>query len=236
MNEIAERPRSLINCIARFEDHEKVDFVIQHLSCSKDFANWAAVEALTILDPQEAVDRIIDVNDFDRYVTRNQWLPYLLRVRPEQTRQRILEVAQSSRRGYWVIANLFLERPDELDEAMLRFVLRTLEADLRDLKDRYADEPSILHNPLELLGRIARPALLKVLQAEANREFEQLIVEVAFSRLDTNSRVRDSILENARRILIVIGGKGFTTLINRELASKHLWVRHNGLEWAFGVH
>ena len=226
------KPRSLINCIARFGDHEKIDFVIEHLSCSEDSASWAAIEALTILAPQEAVDRLIEVEDFDRYVTRNQWLPHLLRVLPRQTRQRILELAQSVR-GYKLIADIFWERPDELDEATLRFVLRTLETDLRNLRETFAEEPSILYNPLEFLGRIACPKLLKILQAEAGGELERLIVEVAFSQLHTNSGDFNYILENARRILILIGGQGITTLINRELESEHFWVRYGGLKWAF---
>ena len=227
------KPRSLINCIARFGDHEKIDFVIEHLSCSEDSASWAAIEALTILAPQEAVDRLIEVEDFDRYVTRNQWLPHLLRVRPIQTRQRILELARSVPRGYKLIADIFWERPDELDEATLRFVLRTLETDLRDLRESFAEEPFILDNPLEFLGRVACPKLLKILQAEADSELERLIVEVAFSRLHTNSCDFNYILENARRILILIGGQGITTLINRELESEHFWVRYGGLKWAF---
>ena len=227
------KPRSLINCIARFGDHEKIDFVIEHLSCSEDSASWAAIEALTILAPQEAVDRLIEVEDFDRYVTRNQWLPHLLRVRPIQTRQRILELARSVPRGYKLIADIFWERPDELDEATLRFVLRTLETDLRDLRDSFAEELFILDNPLEFLGRIACPKLLKILQAEADSELERLIVEVAFSQLHTNSCDFNYILENARRILILIGGQGITTLINRELESEHFWVRYGGLKWAF---
>ena len=226
------KPRSLINCIARFGDHEKIDFVIEHLSCSEDSASWAAIEALTILDPQKAVDLLIEVEDFDRYVTRNQWLPHLLRVRPEQTRRRILELSHSAARGYWLIAEIFWERPDELDEATLRFVLRTLETDLRDFRESFAKEPSILNNPLEFLGRITCPKLLKILQAEAGGELERLIVEVAFSRLHTNRSEFDYILENARRILILIGGQGITTLINRELASEHFWVRYGGLKWA----
>ena len=230
---LPSKPRSLITCIARFEDHEKIDFVIEHLSCSEDFASSAAIEALTILDPQEAVDRLIEVEDSDRYLTRNQWLPHLLRFHPEQTRQKILELAHSTARGYWLIADIFWERPDEIDEAMLRFVLRTLETDLRDLRENFAEESSILNNPLEFLGRIACPKLLKILQAEAGGELERLIVEVAFSRLHTNDGYLDSILENARRILILIGGQGITTLINRELASEHFWVRYGGLKWAF---
>ena len=227
------KPRSLINCIARFGDHEKIDFVIEHLSCSEDSASWAAIEALTILAPQEAIDRLIEVEDFDRYVTRNQWLPHLLQVHPGPTRQKILELAQSATRGYWLIAKIFWERPNELNEAMLRFVLRTLETDLRDLREDFAKEPSILYTPLEFIGCIACPKLLKVLQAEAGGELERLIIEVAFSRLHTNSDIFDPIRESARRILILMGGQGITTLINRELASEHFWVRHGGLNWAF---
>ena len=122
------KSRSLINCIARFGDYEKIDFVIKHLSCSEDSASWAAIEALTILAPQEAIDRLIEVEASNRYVTRNQ-LPHLLRVHPGQTRQKILELAQSATRGYWLIAEIFWERPNELNEVMLRFVLRTLETD-----------------------------------------------------------------------------------------------------------
>lgn len=227
------KPRSLITCIARFGDQEKIDFVIKHLSCSEDFASSAAIEALTILDPQEAVDRLIEVEESDLYLTRNQWLPHLLRVRPEQTRQKILELANSAARGYGLITSIFWERPDEIDEAMLRFVLRTLEIDLRDLREAFTEEPPILNNPLDFLGRIACPKLLKILQEEAGGELERLIVEVAFSRLHTNDGYLDSILENARRILILIEGQGITTLIKRELSSEHFWVRYGGLKWAF---
>ena len=230
---LPNKPRSLINCIAHFRDHEKIDFVIEHLSCSEDFASWAAFRALTILAPQEAIDRLIEVEESDRYLTRNEWLPHLLRVHPEQTRQRILELAQSDSRGYWLITSIFWERPNELNEALLRFVLRTLEIHLRDLKEAFVEESSILHHPLDFLGRISCPKLLKILQTKAGGELERLIVEVAFSRLHTNSSMFDHILENARRILILIEGQGITTLINRELASEHFWVRHGGLKWAF---
>ena len=75
--------------------------------------------------------------------------------------------------------------------------------------------------------------MLKLHLADCIRTLEQLIVEVAFSRLHTNGGNLDSILENARRILILIEGQGITALINQELASEHFWVRHGGLKWAF---
>ena len=230
---LPNKPRSLINCIARFGDREKIDFVIEHLSCSEDFASGTAIRALTILAPQEAIDRLIEIEESDLSSIRNEWLPHLLRVHPEQTRQRILELAQSDLKGYQLITNIFWERPNELDEAMLRFVLRTLETDLRDIREAFTEDPPILYHPLEFLSRISCPKLLKILQMEAGGELERLIVEVAFSRLHTNDGYFDHILENARRILILIEGQGITTLINRELASEHFWVRYGGLEWAF---
>ena len=230
---LPNNPRSLINCIARFGDREKIDVVIEHLSRSEDSASWAAIRALTILDPQEAIDRLIEGEERDWSLIRNDWLPHLLRVHPEQTRQRILELARSAPREYRLIVDIFWERPNEMDEVMLRFVLRTLETDLRNLKEVFTEAPPILYNSLEFLSRIACPKLLKILQTEAGGELERLIVKVAFSRLHTNDGYLDSILENARRILILIGGQGITTLINRELSSKHFWVRYGGLKWAF---
>ena len=230
---LPNKPRSLINCIARFGDREKIDFVIEHLSCSEDFASGAAIRALTILAPQEAIDRLIEIEERDLSSIRNEWLPHLLRVYPEQTRQKILQLAQSDPRRYRLIADIFWERPHELDEAMLQFVLRKFEIDLRDHREVFTEEPPILYNPLEFLSRISCPKLLKILQDEADGELERLIVEVAFSRLHTNGGDFDYVLENARRILILIGGQGITTLINRELASEHFWVRYSGLQWAF---
>ena len=44
-------PRSLLHCIARFSDREKLAFVTKHLSRREDFASGAALLALTVLDP-----------------------------------------------------------------------------------------------------------------------------------------------------------------------------------------
>ena len=103
----ASKPRSLLYCIARFGDREKLDFVIQHLSRSEDFAGGAALAALTVLDPKAAIDRLAEVPDSERYMSRNNWLPALLRAQPEMTRQRILKLAESDPKGRRHIEMLF---------------------------------------------------------------------------------------------------------------------------------
>jgi hypothetical protein len=228
------KPRSLLHCIARFSDHQKVNFVTEHLSRREDSASGAALAALTILDPLAAINRLVEVEDFDRYLTRNHWLPAILHAQPKLARERILALAEANPNGRRIIDGLFWERPDEIDGPMLSFVLRSLETELGERFDEIvAGNPDRLYHTLDFLGRITDPRLLNILQNEAGSNLERMIVAVACSRLRTNSNYRDDIRENARKLLILIGGEGITTLIGRELASEHFWIRHSGLTWAF---
>ena len=228
------KPRSLLYCTARFGDREKMEFVTRHLSQSQDFANGAALYALSVLEPRAAIDRLMEVTESERYLTRNHWLPGLLRAEPGLTRERVLALAQTESKGRLVIETLFGERPDEINSAMLRFVLRALKEDLRESLDAaIAGDPIWLDHPLRFLGSITRPDLLAILEAEAGGELERMITAVGCSRLRVNSNWRDHVREGARRLLILIGGEGITTLLSRELKSEHYWVRHTGLNWAF---
>ncbi|MGY0553093.1 HEAT repeat domain-containing protein [Vreelandella sp. 2A-K22] len=230
----ASKPRSLLYCIARFSDREKIDFVIKHLSQRQDFASGAALNALSALDPSAAIDRLEEVGEAERYFTRNQWLPGLLHAEPELTRHRLLALAKAQPKGRHIIEILFGERPNEINEEMLRFVLRTLEQDLlEDIDAVTVRDLRRLDRALSFLGGITRPDLLSIIMAEAGGELEQVITTIACSRQRVNSRSTDHILESARRILILISGEGITTLLRTELESEHYWVRHGGLKWAF---
>ncbi|OWV29827.1 hypothetical protein [Halomonas campaniensis] len=230
----ASKPRSLLHCIARFGDREKVDFITQNLTQKQDFASGAGLYALSVLDPRATIDRLEEVGESGRYLSRNQWLPSLLRAEPELTLNRVLALAKAQPRGRHMIEILFGERPDEINEAMLRFVLRSLEHDLlEDLDTITVEELRWPDRPLSFLGAVTRPDLLTIIMAEAGGELERVITTVGCSRLRFNSRSMDHILEGTRRLLTLIGGEGLTVLLSKELESEHYWVRHNGLNWAF---
>lgn len=228
------RPRSLLYCIARFGDRAKMEFVTRHLTQPEDFANGAALHALSILDPQAAIERLVEVDEAERYLSRNEWLPALLRAEADLTRRRILDLAQVDPKGRHLVEMLFAERPDEMNEEMLLFVLRSLETELRCRLDAtIAGDALWLHRPLSFLRPITHPRLLKILRAEAGSDLERMITDVACSRVRSGSIDHDHVREDARSVLILIGSDGITNLIDRELNSEHFWVRHRGLSCAY---
>ena len=228
------KPRSLLMCIARFADAEHLDFVLKHLSQPDDFASSAALTALTIIDPAQALERLADVDDVQLLGFRNRWLPVLLHNQPDLTRRRILELAEADSRGFMRINDLFGERPNQIDEPILRFLLRTLERELHEhLEPAIAGDPLWLSFRLKFLSRITGPELLAVLEAEVNSDLERMITQVACSQVDTPSgRYHDHVFESARRILLAMGGSGLATVLRRQLASNDPTVRSDAMGWA----
>lgn len=228
-----EKARSLLYCIERFRDIEKLDFVIKQLSHPNDFASSAALIALAVLDPNQAISRLPEVEESQRYLFRNQWLPVLMHTAPELTRQWFHKSANPDLKGCQLIVELFWERPDQLDRELLEKILRGVENELSErLDDVQAGNSVWLFHILNFLARIVHPDLHAMLELEAGSEFERLLTVAACGRLQGISMSSDTILENARRVLIFIGGMGISTLIENELNSEHYWVRHRGLKWA----
>ena len=110
----ADKPRCLLYCIGRFRDQEHKGFVIEHLTFSEDMASAAALAALAILDPQMAIERIVNINE-DQKRFWNEWLPLLLRADSIQTHTRIRELAISDSRGQQLLEDFFERRPTDLD-------------------------------------------------------------------------------------------------------------------------
>lgn len=229
-----DKPRSILLCIERFLDHSKIDYVIKCLSCSEDAASGAALAALAVLDPQAAINHLTDIQDSELYLTRNRWLPILLRAQPEKILARILKLAKADPPEHRSIRMLFSERPDEINVAILQLFLHSLEIDLRShLNEINQRDPYYFNPSLDFLGRITRRDLLAILGAKANSGLEQMIVAIAYTRLNSNDRNFDPLRDNARRILILMAGHGITTLIKKQLESEHYWIRLDGSNWAF---
>jgi hypothetical protein len=197
----ADKPRGLLYCIGRFRDRSQLSFVLSSLGRRDDFAGSAALMTLAKLAPDRAVERLVEASEQDIVLARSWWLPTLLHVRPERTRQRPLEIAQSKPGGRRFIEMLFADRADDLDEPLLLFVLRSLEADLRARSEQGgAGDANRLFYTLQLLERISRPDLLALLTQQAGGELERMITEVACSRIPLQTGYHDDVLEGARQL------------------------------------
>ena len=225
-------PRCLLQCIARFSDHEKKAFVVEHLTHQGDTVSAVAMLALAVLDPREAIGRIGHMDDEQRFF-RSEWLPLLLKTDSERTRAQLRMLAEADAKGQHLIEDYFEKRSADLDVETLDLVLSYREKQFREgiVEITTEDLPWPLF-PLRFLSRTCRSCTLRRLNDEAGGALEAAIMELACSRLRSNSRVQDHILEAARLALVLIGGTGFVDLINRELESEYFWVRHGGLNWA----
>ena len=227
--------RGVLHCIARFLDGEMREFALQQIPRTEDFAGAAALNALSVIDPDLAIEQMAQVDEDQLNGFRVQWLPELLRKRRERTLERLLAIAETDGRGFRRIADLFSKRHDLVDAAILRFLLRTLESELaKHLPDLIASvDPIWTYFRFDFLSRVARPELLAVLEAEGGGQLESMITALACSRVDRISpRQHDGVFETARLTLLMIGGEGINEVIGRQLDSKVQGIRVNALDWA----
>jgi len=226
-----DKPRSLLFCIARFKDRQRLDFIQQHLF-TQGSNGGAALIALARLEPRKALEQLSSVDDLTRSMFRSRWLPLVLRAAADQTRAQILQLAQT--RGRRVIEDLFVERTGDMGPGLLEFELTALQKDLNQHLTAAPDtEPLWLYAALKFIGTISHPELLPRLHSLAKGPLEEMIAKVAISRVPHSSQHRDRVLESARLVLILSAAEHLTELLAAELDSNDLWARHSGLLHAF---
>ena len=228
------KPRGLLQCIARFKDAEKIDFVTQHLHESDDFASGAAIYALTVIDPMQVLERLSEFKVNHVFGFKNWWIPILLRNHLDLTRNRVLEYAQSDDRGFNRITDIFNAYPNQIDEPILRFLFLTLEQELDDeLIQSIQQIPFWLDRRLEFLNQVTRPELLALFEEEKGGDLERKITDIA-CRLNESStgNHKNRFLENARRFLLTIGGKGLSRLLRHQLTSNDPVLIASAMSWA----
>ena len=150
-------PRCLLQCIARFSDHEKKSFVVEHLSHQGDVVSAVAMVALAVLDPAEAIDRIVRVDEEQRFF-RSEWLPLLLKTDSEQTRAQLRELAGADSKGHHLIEDYFEKRPGRSRRRDARSCAahagKAVPEHLDEITTRDLPWPLF---PLRFLGRMCRP-------------------------------------------------------------------------------
>lgn len=228
------KPRSLLHCIGRFRDLSQIDFVVDCLARSDDWASSSALGVLALLDADRAISDLGEVDQLERCLSRNNWLPALLLSRREEVRAQILKLAKAESNGRRLVEQLFAERPNEMGAEMFSWYLRRLEEALGEqLKDTTSVEPGWLYRTLDFLEGVTHPDLLDALEDEKDSDLEATISTIACRRLAHQTRSRDPILVGSMRLLTLIGGKGIERLLLAQLESENFWARRVGIDRSY---
>ncbi len=223
--------RSLIRCIGRFKDYEEIPKLLSWLKCKDDNANMAAFSALCQLDVDKALTHIgqLDINEAS--LCRTWWVPELFLRVPQQAYQMLLAVAKTHEEGFVYLQNVYCDYENHIDPKTLDFFLESLEASLKKHLDKVlTTELTGLYYSLKFLSRIHKLDLLHIIKAKANTQFENLLLQVAQSRLKHLSLSQDIMFSASHDVLCKICGQGVTDLINEALASENFWDRQQGLK------
>lgn len=229
-----DRQRSLIQCIGRFNDTSEVEFLIGCLHQAHDSMGGAAFSRLVKIDPDQALQHLGDYSLLNQLVMyRGWWLPDLLHDRPNETRNKLLEIARINPDGRRSIEQLFQGRGNELDKLLLDFILHSFQENLsRNFDVTSQSDPIWITFPLRIFNEISKPDLLTLLVEKSKGELENMLVKLASRRIGRYGRSHDHVLEEIRTFLIILSGSGITELVNTELQSSDYWGRYGGLKWA----
>ena len=226
-----DKGRCLVVCIQQHADHTEISRLESWLDQGDDLTGETALTALVHLDPKRALCSLcrFDVNRL--YMMRKWWRPGLLLRFPDQTRDQIREIIETSAEARWRGALVYQDDPNQMDERTLNLLLDELEVLARDAisQSETRDKNKGLWVPLNLLADVTRLDLLSQFEKRAGTPLEQVLTDLACSWGGRMTGYVDHELEYATHVLKKIGGDGFTKLVNRQLSSESKYARLDGI-------
>ena len=119
------KERSLATNIARYQDVDEAEWLLQRLSRADDSLGPAAFHALMRIDDRLALEHLDRIPERELHFTRQWYLPELLARRPEETRARLLRCLQQHA-DPWEFALILRGQENAVDAPILNFLLDAL--------------------------------------------------------------------------------------------------------------
>jgi hypothetical protein len=210
--------RSLVTNIDRYQDIEEIDVLLQLIPRKEDSAGAAAVRALARIDPDLAIDQLLNLVEPELVLARGWFMPWLLQARGHETCRRLLEHMRQLP-DPWPFVLVYQGFENELDSATVDLLLDASQRRLRQAREipPPANQRAI-YQPLSMLAEIHAPALLESFKARRDTALEEDLV-VFLLQLGPRSDLSPDSLERepALSILSKIGGTGLTRVIKAYL-------------------
>jgi hypothetical protein len=214
--------RGVLSCIGRFRDDGLVDYVTNALASSNPHSVGLAFCVLAAIAPDRALAHLDRMEKSDLYGWRNQWVTELYSARPaelEQWLERTLDEGHSQHELFAVISN----------NASPQLIQAVVDRFSRQVVQRQNSNNPWLGNWAKIL---TAPSVRAQTQRLAGSDTETSLVTIAKHRIDPKRGWYDHLLEDARAILLAIGGSGIQELLAFELNIARGKSVHRALEWA----
>lgn len=220
----ADKLRAIATNIYTHQDMDEKDWLRAKVSTPEDSLGSYALLALIRLDPNMAVEALMEIGGQELFLTRAWCLRALLLRRLNEAQNRLF--ARLDRDGAHIM-RAFQGQADFLAPEMLDWQLDRLDALLE-----HANSLEEVGQLLSLLAEVNRLGLLVRFELRKGTRLEarlaDLLAMIPRPYLSQETMVR----EPALSILSKIGGRGFTRVINTWLAGPHQYGRYDALEVA----
>ncbi|MCA9214567.1 MAG: hypothetical protein KDB27_15955, partial [Planctomycetales bacterium] len=224
----SDRPRSLACNVGQYRDRDYLDWLLAQLSVEDDLVGPVALDALVNIDPDAARKSLGKIDPF-RLASTSKWNFHRLVALDEESTQSAFLVLLREQKSPWQLADAYRDGQNLMGQETLTFLLDELEAVIEvDLLTPESKRYS--WRPIELISSITAPSLLECIKRRRGSSLEKKLVEW-FYQLGPRQSVHGSgELSSCIRLLELVGGEGFTTVVNELLKAGNFYGRLDGLK------
>ena len=229
----ADHDHVLAKCVGLFRDGEHAAWLHGKLADSRRMCAPVAIQALSRLAPDEAVDALFKTDLRELQFTTHWAFSEVWHRRPNATDAQMISWARTSGNP-WPVGLLYRDRPNDVPPELFEILLERLERRFVE-KTGQDDESSTgsLYQELSFVAKAVAPELLNVIQAKQGSTFESRLTEY-LRKVGPQKGVWHNGLERDPGLAILrrINGDGFTTIVNEYLKCGDSYGRHDAFEWA----
>tara|TARA_R110002073_G_scaffold328728_4_gene510360 strand:- start:3913 stop:8574 length:4662 start_codon:yes stop_codon:yes gene_type:complete len=222
--------RSLIRCIDRFRDSEKIQFLEKWVLPNDHYASPMAIQALARLDCDRAFQQLRNTDPRMMRMVKGWCIHEIVERNRDKANEAIL-AWMNAIDDPWEIGLLFEGRENDLTVEQLTRLLDSLVNRLSARTDENAG--SSFHFEFGMLGRISRLELVDCIRQKAGTDLEHQIRKYL---LDLGPHQRNlgtvSGRSGALMSLHLMGAESLTQVINSFLADDDQFGLQESIEWA----
>lgn len=227
----SEKLRSIATCIGRYADTEELDWLLEHVSQTKDLTGSMAMRSLARIAPTVAVEHLNELPRRELVLASSWYADHLFVTCPNEMRSKLLEMMQDED-DPWEVAQVYSGREHHLDARTLDLLLDDLDARLEEvLATPGQGTTRPLFVPLRLLARVNARTTVERLRQRQGTSLESRLRDTLLpvgpgQGIAMGSLVRAEAVE----VLYRLGGAGFTQVVNEFLTTESRDVRLDAIK------